>query len=202
MQLLVGLGNPGSRYERTRHNVGFDAINRIAEDWHIGPFRNRFQALAAEGRVEGHRVLLLKPQTYMNLSGESASAAVKFYRMDSEAVTVFHDEMELAAGKVRIRVKGGVAGHRGLISLRQHLGDDFRRVRIGVGHPGNRDRVVGHVLGKASEEDQARLLAVLKEISASLPLLLEGDSDRFASRVGEAAGPAAQDESSKDRSAA
>ncbi len=192
MQLLVGLGNPGARYERTRHNVGFDAIDRIAGDWHAGAFRSRFQALVAEGRIEGHKALLLKPQTYMNLSGESVSAATRFYRLDPEAVTVFHDEMDLATGKVRVRVEGGVAGHRGLVSLRQHLGDGFRRVRIGVGHPGDSGRVLGHVLGKAGAEDRAILETVLEEISASLPVLLDGDIARFASRVGEAAGSVIQ----------
>lgn len=191
MQLLVGLGNPGAAYDRTRHNVGFDAIDRIAGDWRIGPYRSRFQAQSADGRVEGRRVLLLKPQTYMNLSGESVGAAVRFYRLDSDAVTVFHDELDLATGKVRVRVEGRVAGHRGVESLRRHLGDGFCRVRIGIGHPGDRRRVTGHVLGRTGKEDRRILDAVLEEIAASLPSLLDGDRERFSSRVGEAARDAA-----------
>ena len=183
MHLLAGLGNPGAAYIRNRHNVGFLAIDRIATEYGCGPFRERFSGLCADGRIGPHRVLLLKPQTYMNESGNSVSAATHYYKIPPEAVTVIHDEIDLAPGSLRVRSTGGLAGHRGLRSVRAHLGDDFRRVRIGVGHPGAARQVTDHVLGDFGPEDRDWLESLLARLAESLPLLLDGEDSRFAAAV-------------------
>ena len=139
MLLLVGLGNPGARYVGTRHNVGFMAVQAIAKRHGIGPWRRRFQGVACEGTLGGARVLLLLPGTYMNESGRAVAEAAHFYKLPLADITVFHDEIELPPGKVRVKVGGGIAGHNGLRSISEHIGNDYRRVRIGVGHPGHKD---------------------------------------------------------------
>ena len=156
----------------------------LRENHDIGPFRERHGGLAATGRVNGSSVMLLKPLTFMNESGRAVGAALRYHRMDPEDLIVIHDEIDLAPGKVRIKTGGGIAGHNGLRSIRAHVGDDFQRIRIGVGHPGERDRVTGHVLGNFRAEDAAWRDPLLERLADALPDLLEGDESRFASRIG------------------
>ncbi len=184
MKLIAGLGNPGATHLRNRHNIGFMAVDAIAESHDIVPFRERHGGLAATGRVNGTSVMLLKPLTFMNESGRAVGAALRYHRMDSEDLIVIHDEIDLAPGKVRIKTGGGIAGHNGLRSIRAHVGDDFQRVRIGVGHPGERHRVTGYVLGNFRAEDAAWRDPLLERLADALPDLLDGDESRFASRIG------------------
>ena len=184
MKLIAGLGNPGSSHARNRHNVGFMAVDAIADLHGFGPFRERHAGLAASGQVNGSRIMLLKPLTFMNESGRSVGSALRYYRMGPEDLIVIHDEIDLAPGRVRVKSGGGIAGHNGLRSIRAHVGDGFQRVRIGVGHPGGRERVTGHVLGDFRAEDLAWRDALLARIAESLPDLLDGDESRFASRLG------------------
>lgn len=171
MLLLAGLGNPGPDYDRTRHNVGFLALDEIARAQGFGPFGRRFQGLAAEGRLGGEKALLLKPLTYMNLSGQSLAEAVRFYKIKPADMIVFHDEIDLAPGKLRVKTAGGHAGHNGLRSIGQHLGLDFHRVRIGVGHPGDKAQVANYVLHPFDKADQAWLEPLLAALAAEAPLL-------------------------------
>ncbi len=184
MKLIAGLGNPGPTHARNRHNVGFMAVDAIAERHGIGPFRSRHGGLAATGRVDGTSVMLLKPQTYMNHSGRSVGAALRYHRMSTDDLIVIHDEIDLAPGKVRVKIGGGIAGHNGLRSVRAHVGDSFRRVRIGVGHPGDANRVTGHVLGNFDAEDAAWRDELLERVAEGMPALLSGDESRFASGLG------------------
>ncbi len=183
--LIVGLGNPGADAAGNRHNVGFMALDAIAARFGFRAFRprSRFHGRIAEGRVGETETLALKPDTYMNESGRAVGAAMRFYRLDPAAVVVLHDEIDLAAGKIRARCGGGIAGHNGLRSVRAHIGADFWRVRIGVGHPGDKDRVQGHVLTDFSKADAAWLPKALDAIAEALPLLLAGDDSAFMSRV-------------------
>ncbi len=147
MQVWVGLGNPGPQYALHRHNVGFMVLDTIAEVHNFGPEQKKFQGWLREGRIGGTKVLLLKPATFMNESGRAVGEALRFYKLGTEALTVFHDELDLAPFKVKVKQGGGTAGHNGLRSIDQHLGAEFRRIRLGIGHPGHKDRVTGHVLG-------------------------------------------------------
>lgn len=183
MWLLVGLGNPGAEYARQRHNIGFLALDTIAERFHLGPFRQRFKGLVAEGRIDSATVLLLKPQTYMNLSGESVAAAARFYRIEPDRIVVFHDELDLVPGKVRTKLGGGTAGHNGLRSIDAHLGPDFRRVRMGIGHPGHRDLVHGYVLHDFAKADRDWLVKLLDAVADAVPFLLQSDEAGFMNRV-------------------
>ena len=183
MQLWVGLGNPGAKYAGNRHNIGFMAVERIAADHGFAPWRKGFSGLVSEGRFGAVRVILLKPDTFMNLSGQSVRAAADFYKIGPEAITVFHDELDLAPGKCRLKQGGGHAGHNGLRSIGQHLGPDFRRVRIGIGHPGHKDRVTGHVLGNYAKAEQDDLIAMLGAIGAEADWLARGDDPRFMSEL-------------------
>jgi len=184
MQILVGLGNPGAQYALHRHNVGFMAIDAIAERWTIGPFKPRFQGMAAEGRIGPAKLLLLKPATFMNESGRSVAEAVRFYKLDpAEALSVFYDELDLAPFKLKIKHGGGAAGHNGIRSIDAHIGPDWRRVRIGIGHPGHKDRVTGHVLGNFAKVEMDPLADLLGVLAAELPTLLAGDEARFLSDI-------------------
>ena len=184
MKLLVGLGNPGDRHARNRHNVGFLAVDRIAQRWGFPGFRNKWRGLQSEGELAGERVFLLKPQTYMNESGRSVVEPARFHKLPLEDMIVFHDELDLAAGKVRVKLGGGVAGHNGLRSIDACLGSkEFRRVRIGIGHPGHKDLVLPHVLGDFAKADQAWLLPMLDAIADATPLLLGGDDAGFMNKV-------------------
>lgn len=183
MKLIVGLGNPGAKYARNRHNIGFMAVDAIAANHGFSPWRSKFQGLLSDGRLGHAKVVLLKPQTFMNLSGQSVGAAVRFYKLNPEDVIVFHDELDLAPGKLRLKNGGGHAGHNGLRSIHQHIGPDYARVRLGIGHPGHKDRVTGYVLGDFAKADQEWLDDLLRGIQDGAPDLGNGDGDRFMNKV-------------------
>lgn len=184
MWLLVGLGNPGKQYADNRHNVGFMAIDAIAKEFSIGPFSKKYKGELAEGRIGNQRVALLKPQTFMNESGQSVGAVAKFYKIEPDHIITFHDELDLAPAKIRIKKGGGNAGHNGLRSMDAHLGTpDYIRVRLGIGHPGDRDRVHGYVLGDFSKADQDWLPDYLRAIGEYVPLMLDGKDSDFMSKV-------------------
>ena len=183
MILIVGLGNPGQKYEKNRHNVGFMAVDRIAADHGFGPWRARFQGEVAEGRLGDLRVTLLRPGTFMNLSGQSVGEAMRYLKLSPDAVIVLHDELDLAPGKVRLKTGGGHAGHNGLRSIHQHIGEEYRRLRIGIGHPGHKDRVAGYVLSDFAKADQDWLDDLMRGLSDGAPALAAGDSARFLNAV-------------------
>lgn len=182
MLLIVGLGNPGEKYARHRHNVGFMAVDAIADAHRFGPERKKFQGLIREGEIGEEKFLALKPQTYMNDSGQSVGAAMRFYKLAPADVVVFHDELDLAAGKIKAKIGGGLAGHNGLRSIADHIGPDYRRVRIGIGHPGEKERVTGHVLGDFAKADQDWLAPLLEALAKAAPKLAGGDA-KFGSAV-------------------
>ena len=188
MQLFVGLGNPGEKYRGNRHNVGFMAADAIARHHNFPPFRQKFSGLVSEGTIEGERVLILKPETFMNASGDSVGAAAKFFKFGPPDVTVFYDEIDLVPGKVRVKRGGSSGGHNGIRSIDPQLGADYRRVRIGVGHPGHKDRVMPHVLGDFSKLDHEWLDPLLAAIADSAGLLLKGDDNSFMNRLAIAVG--------------
>jgi peptidyl-tRNA hydrolase, PTH1 family len=184
MLLLVGLGNPGARYARHRHNIGFMAVDAVARAHRFGPWRGKFISLVSEGQLADARVLLQKPQSFMNLSGYAVAEAARFYKLPPEQIVVCHDELDLVAGKVRIKKGGGVAGHNGLRSIAEQLGSpDFRRVRMGIGHPGEKARVTGHVLGEFSAKDREWLERLLDAFAAAAPLLAAGDDAGCMNRI-------------------
>lgn len=181
MQIWTGLGNPGPKYALNRHNVGFMAVDVIAEMYRFGPVQKKFSGWVQEGRIGTHKVLLLKPATFMNESGRAVGEALRFYKLEPDALTVFHDELDLAPFKVKVRMGGGLAGHNGLRSINQHCGPDFRRVRIGIGHPGAKERVHGHVLGNYAKSEMDPLADMLAGIAAEAEWLAKGDDSRFMS---------------------
>jgi len=183
VQLWVGLGNPGAQYAMHRHNVGFMATDTIAEVHGFGPVQKKFQGWLQEGRIGTHKVLLLKPATFMNESGRAVGEAMRFYKLGLEALTVFHDELDLAPFKVKVKQGGGTAGHNGLRSIDQHLGADFRRVRLGIGHPGHKDRVTGYVLGNFAKAETDDLADMLGAVAAEAEWLAKGDGTRFMNDV-------------------
>ena len=183
MHLFVGLGNPGPKYARHRHNIGFMALDAIAARHGFPAFRKRFRGLVSEGRLGGERVALLKPQTFMNQSGPSVSAAMQFYKAGLAEVTVFHDELDLAGGKLRVKTGGGSAGHNGLRSIDRLVGPGYRRVRLGIGHPGDSGRVTGHVLHAFGSEDAGWLMLLLDAVARSAALLAANDDANFMNRV-------------------
>lgn len=183
MQLWVGLGNPGDQYKMNRHNVGFMACDVIADMYRFGPVQKKFQGWVQDGRIGTERVILLKPATFMNESGRSVSEAMRFFKLELDALTVFHDELDLAPMKVKVKRGGGHAGHNGLRSIAQHMGSDYRRVRIGIGHPGHKDRVTGHVLGNYAKSEMDDLADMLGAISAEATWLAKGDDVRFMNDV-------------------
>jgi PTH1 family peptidyl-tRNA hydrolase len=183
MQIWTGLGNPGPKYAMNRHNVGFMSLDVIADMHDFGPVQKKFQGWAQEGRIGTQKILLLKPATFMNESGRSVAEALRFYKLGTDALTVFHDELDLAPFRVKIKQSGGTAGHNGLRSIDQHLGPEFRRVRIGIGHPGHKDRVTGYVLGNYAKSEQDDLVDMLGAIAAEAEWLAKGDDARFMSDV-------------------
>ncbi len=183
MQIWVGLGNPGAQYAMHRHNVGFMAVDAIAETHGFDPPRKSFNGWAQQGRIGGARILLLKPATFMNESGRAIRAAMDFFKKDVGDVTVFHDELDLAPFKVKVKVGGGTAGHNGLGSTETHAGNAFRRVRIGIGHPGHKDKVTGHVLGNYAKSEIDPLSDMLGAIAAEAEWLAKGDDARFMNEV-------------------
>ena len=184
MLLWVGLGNPGPDMARQRHNIGFMALDVIAIRHGFTPWRQRFKGLVAEGSIGGVKILGLKPQTYMNDSGDSVQAAAAFYKLPPEAITAFHDELDLAPGKLRVKRGGGAAGHNGLRSMDRMLGtQDYWRVRLGIGHPGDKARVTGHVLGDFARDDRDWLIALLDAVADSAALLAQGKPEDFMTKV-------------------
>ena len=179
MLMLVGLGNPGAGHAANRHNIGFMALERIAEDHGFGAWRTKFRGEAADGRLGGEKAVLLRPHTYMNESGAAVSEAMRFYKIAPADVTVFHDEIELAPGKIRVKTGGGHAGHNGLRSIDRHIGPEYQRVRMGIGRPDDKRAVAGHVLGDFAKADQAWLDALLRGVSEAAPLLAAGERDKF-----------------------
>jgi PTH1 family peptidyl-tRNA hydrolase len=183
MQLWVGLGNPGPLHAMQRHNVGFMAVDVIHDRYNFDPWRVKFKGLAAQGRIGGEAVLLLKPQTFMNDSGASVGDAMRFYKAEVGDVTVFHDELDLAPMKLKVRTGGGTAGHNGLRSTEAHIGNPFRRARIGIGHPGHKDRVTGYVLGNYAKSEIEPLSDLLGAMAAEAEWLVKGDDVRFMNDV-------------------
>ena len=183
MRLFVGLGNPGAKYAGNRHNIGFMALDRIAADHGVSPWRSKFQAALAEGMLGPEKVLLIKPQTFMNLSGQSVGEAMRFHKLTPADVTVFHDELDLTPGKCRVKTGGGHAGHNGLRSLHDHIGADYGRVRLGIGHPGHKDRVADYVLSDFAKADAAWLEDLLCGISDGAAALATSDTGRFQNAV-------------------
>lgn len=190
MKVLVGLGNPGSKYENNRHNVGFMAIDAIARRYGVTQWRQRFHGLTAEIDIDRVRYLLLKPATYMNESGRAVGDATRFYKMSPADVIVFHDELDLEPGKIRAKFGGGHAGHNGLKSITAHVGNDYQRVRIGIGHPGHRDLVSQYVLNDFSRADSEWLDPLLDAIAMAVPHLVAGDDPKFLNEVARAMRPA------------
>lgn len=183
MLLLVGLGNPGPEHANQRHNIGFLAVDAIVRRHGFSPWRAKFQGLVSEGTVDGIKVLVLKPQTYMNLSGQSVAAAMQFYKLTPAALVVIHDELDLRLGKLRVKRGGGTAGHNGLRSIDAHLGPDFMRVRIGIGHPGEKHLVHGHVLHDFAKDERPRMDALVDAIADAFPLLAKGNEVGFMNKV-------------------
>jgi len=184
MLLWVGLGNPEPGMARNRHNIGFMALDVIANRHGFSPWRQRFKGLVAEGTIGGQKILALKPLTYMNASGESVQAAAAFYKLPLEAITAFHDELDLVPGKMRVKQGGGAAGHNGLRSMDRMLGgSDYWRVRLGIGHPGSKDRVLSYVLGDFAKDDRDWLVALLDAVADAAPLLAGGKPADFMTKV-------------------
>ena len=183
MKLFVGLGNPGAKYAGNRHNIGFMALDRIAADHGFAPWRRGYQGQVSEGRLGAEKVVLLKPETFMNLSGQSVRAAADFYRLGVDAITVFHDELDLAPGKLRVKQGGGHAGHNGLRSIHAHMTEAYGRVRLGIGHPGHKDAVADYVLHDFAKADQDWLDDLLRGLSDGAPFLADGDAAKFMNAV-------------------
>lgn len=183
MLLLVGLGNPGAKYENNRHNVGFMAVDALHDRYGKGPYRSKFGGHLAEAEIGGEKVHLFKPATYMNASGRAVRGVTQFFKIKNKDVTVLYDELDLVSGKIRVKRGGGAAGHNGIRSISANIGPEFRRVRIGIGHPGDKDRVTGHVLGNFTKADRGWLNDMLMAIVQAAPVLVEGDDARFMSDV-------------------
>ena len=178
MMLFVGLGNPGSQYEKNRHNVGFMAVSRIVENYSFSPWKNKFQGSISNGLLRNQKIIILKPNTFMNLSGQSVGEVIRFYKIPSSKVIVFHDEIDFPLGKLKFKSGGGHAGHNGLRSISEHIGSDYIRIRIGVGHPGNKNAVANYVLGDFSKVEQETITQILEVISTEAPdLTLENTTD-------------------------
>ena len=183
MLLLVGLGNPGEKYSNNRHNIGFMVADDIARHHGFSPWRAKFQGLVSDGTVDGEKILLLKPQTFMNRSGQSVAEAMRFYKLTPDQVVVFHDELDLVAAKLRIKTGGGHGGNNGVRDIIAHIGADFKRVRMGVGHPGHKGAVQGHLLSDFSKADKPWLGPLIDECVRALPLLVSGHSDKYMTQI-------------------
>lgn len=183
MKIFVGLGNPGTKYAANRHNIGFMALDAIAAAHGFAPWRTKFQAEIAEGRLGAEKVVLIKPQTFMNLSGQSVVEALRFFKLEPADLVVFHDELDLAPGKLRCKQGGGHAGHNGLRSIHGHIGPDYARVRLGIGHPGHKDRVSPYVLSDFAKADQGWLDDMMRGIADGAVALAQGDTAKFSNKV-------------------
>lgn len=190
MWLFVGLGNPGKDYEHNRHNIGFMAVDAVADLYNFAPFKKKFQGEYAEGIIAGEKVAVLKPQTYMNESGRSVGEAARFYKIPTANIVAFHDELDVLPGKVKAKTGGGAGGHNGLRSMDDWLDDaNYKRVRLGIGHPGHKDRVHGYVLGNFAKEDEKWLPDLLKIVAKEVPLLLQDDDAGFLNKIALATQP-------------
>lgn len=183
MLLFVGLGNPGRQYAGNRHNIGFMAIEQIARAHNFAPFRARFQGRVSEGQIGGERIILLEPETYMNESGRAVGDAARFYKIDLDDIVVFHDELDLAPGKCRIKIGGGAAGHNGLRSIDAHMGKDYKRVRLGIGHPGDKNLVHSYVLNDFAKAEQVWVHTLCDAIARNAALIAKGDDAGFQNKV-------------------
>ncbi|TBW34748.1 aminoacyl-tRNA hydrolase [Siculibacillus lacustris] len=183
MLLFVGLGNPGADYAGNRHNIGFMAVDAIVRRHGFSPWRAKFHGAVCEGTIAGEKVVALKPATYMNDSGRAVVACTGFYKIEPKDVIVFHDELDLAPGRLRVKIGGGHAGHNGLRSIQAHIGPDFRRIRLGIGHPGAKERVTGHVLGDFAKVDREWLEPLLDDVAAAVDKLVAGDDTGFMNAV-------------------
>jgi len=183
MLLIAGLGNPGAEHARQRHNIGFMAVDAIHRDHRFAPWRSRFHGLCAEGEIAAERVILLKPQTYMNESGRSVGDALRFYKLELGALVVIYDELDLAPGKMRVKVGGGNAGHNGLRSITAHVGNDYKRVRLGIGHPGDKALVYPYVLGNFFKAETALFSALIEAVSKNVDKLVVGEDASFQNKV-------------------
>lgn len=202
MFLVVGLGNPGSGYAANRHNIGFMAADELVRRYSFGPWRKKFQGQISEGELNGQKVLVLKPETFMNLSGQSVGEVLRFYKIPVEDVIVLHDELDLPPGKLRVKRGGGHGGHNGLRSIDAHCGKEYRRVRLGIGHPGDKARVHGHVLGDFSKAEQdGWLMTLLDAVAAEFARLIKGDDGGFMSKVSAIVSPPKPKAPKKDKPA-
>lgn len=184
MWILVGLGNPGKEYQKNRHNIGFMVIDKIADEFSLPAFSKKFEGEITEGRIGGEKVVLVKPMTFMNLSGQCVQKVARFYKVTPNRIVALHDELDLAPGKMRVKKGGGAAGHNGLKSMDSCLNSqDYWRVRLGVGHPGDRDRVTGHVLGDFSKEEQTWLPDWIEALAKHMPSFLAGKQEDYMTKV-------------------
>jgi len=198
MLIFAGLGNPGPKHARQRHNIGFMAADEIIRRYDFSLRQSKHHAYVAEGMIGGEKILMLKPKTFMNESGRALGSAVRFHKLRPGAVTVLYDELDLTPGKVRVKMGGGHAGHNGIRSISSHIGQDFRRVRIGIGHPGDKKRVHSYVLSDFPKAEQAWVERTVDAVADALPLLIEGDDAGFMTRVAYLAPPPGKDEKDKD----
>lgn len=198
MYLVVGLGNPGENYARNRHNIGFMAADEIVRRHSFSAWRSKFQGEVAEGKIGTEKVLVLKPMTFMNESGRAVKEAVAFYKIAPEDIVVLHDELDLAPGKLRVKRGGGHAGHNGLRSIHQHVGEGYGRIRLGIGHPGSKDRVTGHVLKDFAKADQDWLVPLLDAVADNIDLVIGGQDADFMTRVAQAVRPPRSSNNNKD----
>ncbi|RAU22802.1 aminoacyl-tRNA hydrolase [Paramagnetospirillum kuznetsovii] len=187
--LVVGLGNPGAQYARNRHNIGFMAADELVRRHSFSPWKSKFQGEIAEGVIGSRKVLVLKPMTFMNLSGQSVGAAARFLKIPVDDIVVAHDELDLPPGRLKVKRGGGAGGHNGLKSIDSHMGQNYRRVRIGIGHPGDRDLVTGYVLHDFAKADEAWMAPLLDAVAATFPMLAEGDDAGFMNRVAHLTAP-------------
>ena len=183
MLLFVGLGNPGRQYARNRHNIGFMAIEQIARAHQFAPFRARFQGRVSEGQIGGERIILLAPETYMNESGRAVGEAARFYKIGLDDIAVFHDELDLSPGKCRVKVGGGAAGHNGLRSITAHIGNDYKRVRLGIGHPGDKNLVHSYVLNDFAKSEEGWVETLCDAVARNASLIAKGDDASFQNKV-------------------
>lgn len=197
MWLFVGLGNPGDKYQHNRHNIGFMAVDEFVRRHNFSGWAKKFQGLVCEGSLDGEKVLLLKPQTYMNLSGQSVRAAADFYKIPTDNIVVFHDELDLLSGKIRTKKGGGSGGHNGIKSIDEHLGPDYWRVRMGVGHPGEKDLVTHHVLGDFAKADKVWLEKLLDAMAENAGLLVQEKMELFMTKAAQALQPPKEEKKEK-----
>ena len=197
MQLFVGLGNPGQEYDMNRHNIGFMAVDEIANANLFGPWRSKFQGQFCEGRLGNQKVIILKPSTFMNLSGQSVGELARFYKINSQDIIVFHDELDLTPGKCRFKLSGGHAGHNGLKSIHSHIGENYKRIRLGIGHPGQKDLVSKYVLENFSKKEQQWLEKLLKKIAVEAYHLANDDPEDFINQI--SLGSQNKDKNKKDK---